>query len=126
MYIGAATQHTGASAKALRLYEALGLLGKVERKGVYRYYSASQLNQIMLIRQAQQLGFRLAELNQVLGPDATAPNWPALLQHLANKQAAVQIEITRLQQLERQLQLATQDIMQCASLVPQPPLTACA
>ncbi|MBZ9613234.1 MerR family transcriptional regulator [Rheinheimera maricola] len=126
MYIGAVVKQTGASAKAVRLYETLGLLGPVQRKGAYRYYSANQLNQIMLIRQAQQLGFRLAELNEVLGPDANDPDWPALLQHLADKQAAVQLEITRLQQLQQQLQLAMQDIMQCASLVPKPPVTACA
>ncbi|GAB60726.1 MerR family transcriptional regulator [Rheinheimera nanhaiensis] len=111
MYIGAVTKQTGASAKAVRLYETLGLLGLVERKGTYRYYNASQLNQIMLICQAQQLGFRLAELNKVLGPDASAPDWPALLQHLADKQTAVQLEIMRLQQLEQQLKLAMQDIM---------------
>lgn len=126
MYIGAVTKHTGASAKAVRLYEALGLLGPVQRKGAYRYYSAAQLNQVMLIRQAQQLGFRLAELNKVLGLDADNPDWPALLQHLTDKQAAVQLEIKRLQQLEQQLQLIMQDIAQCASLVPQPAVTACA
>lgn len=126
MYIGAITKQTGASAKAVRLYETLGLLGPVQRRGVYRYYSAAQLNQIKLIRQAQQLGFRLAELNTVLGLDADNPDWPALLQHLAHKQAAVTKEIQRLQHLEQQLQLAIQDIRQCASLVPPPAVTACA
>lgn len=125
MYIGAVTKQTGASAKAVRLYEELGLLGQVQRKGAYRYYNNAQLQQIILIRQAQQLGFRLAELNKVLDVSGTSPDWGLLTQQLASKQAAVRLEIKRLQQLEQQLQLIMQDITQCSSLAALPPVTAC-
>lgn len=37
MYIGEVSKLTGASAKAIRLYESLGLLGTVVRKGELSY-----------------------------------------------------------------------------------------
>ncbi|KKO45131.1 hypothetical protein WG68_11930 [Arsukibacterium ikkense] len=125
MFIGAVVKQTGASAKAVRLYEALGLLGKVQRKGAYRYYSPAQLNQISLIRQAQRLGFRLAELSPLLNAGGSSPDWPALAQQLATKQAAICREITRLQHLQQQLQLIMQEISDCSSQTPIPPIAAC-
>lgn len=38
MRIGEIARRTGASAKAIRLYEARGLLGAVARAGSYRQY----------------------------------------------------------------------------------------
>jgi MerR family copper efflux transcriptional regulator len=52
--------------KAIRLYEELGLLGIIKRHGKYRVYGERDLERVQLIRQAQQLGFRLAELKPIL------------------------------------------------------------
>ncbi|MFZ6749219.1 MerR family transcriptional regulator [Undibacterium sp. Ren11W] len=62
MYIGELAKLSGATPKAIRHYEALGLLGKVARSGVYRSYGAQELAQIKLIKQAQVLGFTLSEM----------------------------------------------------------------
>ena len=111
MYIGELARLTGATPKALRHYETLGLLGEVRRTGAYRRYSQQDLAQVSLIRQAQALGFRLAELLPILAGDAT--DWAALRRHLAAKRAQLQQEITRLQQLDVQLQSIDAEIIDC-------------
>ena len=101
MYIGEIARLAGTSPKALRHYEALGLLGDVRRSGAYRVYTQQDLAQVKLIRQAQTLGFRLAELLPILAGDAT--DWAALSQHIAAKRAQLQRDIARLRQLDAQL-----------------------
>jgi MerR family copper efflux transcriptional regulator len=66
MYIGELAKLSGATPKAIRHYESLGLLAKVKRVGVYRVYSDIELGQVKLIKQSQILGFRLSELLPVL------------------------------------------------------------
>ena len=95
MYIGELARLTGATPKALRHYEALGLLGEVRRAGAYRRYSQQDLAQVTLIRQAQALGFRLAELLPILAGIDT--DWAALGRHIAAKRSQLQEEIARLQ-----------------------------
>ena len=63
MRIGELARLAGTTPKAIRLYEALGLLGAVARVGSYRQYGESDLDRVRLIRQAQALGFRLSELD---------------------------------------------------------------
>lgn len=111
MYIGELARLTGATPKALRHYEALGLLGEVRRSGAYRRYSQQDLAQVTLIRQAQALGFRLAELLPVLAGVDT--DWAALRRHIAAKRAQLHDEITRLQQLDAQLQAIDAEIDDC-------------
>lgn len=113
MYIGAVAKLTGASLKAIRHYEALGLLGKVSRAGAYRCYTANELLLIQLIKQAQGLGFRLAELAQVLAGRTGEPDWLALAAAIAAKQLSVRAEIARLQALEVNLQQVHRDIISC-------------
>src|SRR3989344_2597269 len=63
MRIGELAQRTGTTPKAIRLYEARGLLGTVARAGSYRHYGEADVARVLLIRQAQALGFRLSELD---------------------------------------------------------------
>ena len=111
MYIGEIARLAGTSPKALRHYEALGLLGDVRRSGAYRVYTQQDLAQVKLIRQAQVLGFRLAELLPVLAGDDT--DWAALSQHIAAKRAQVQHDIARLRQLDAQLADIDTEIGDC-------------
>ena len=101
MYIGEIARLAGTSPKALRHYEALGLLGNVRRAGAYRVYTQQDLAQVKLIRQAQALGFRLAELLPILAGDDT--DWAALSRHIAAKRAQLQDDIARLRQLDADL-----------------------
>ena len=111
MYIGEIARLARTSPKALRHYEALGLLGDVRRAGAYRVYTQQDLAQVRLIRQAQALGFRLAELLPVLAGDDT--DWAALSRHIAAKRAQVQQDIARLRQLDAQLGEIDEEIHGC-------------
>src|SRR3989344_8204892 len=77
MRIGELAQRTGTTPKAIRLYEARGLLGTVARAGSYRHYGEADVARVLLIRQAQALGFRLSELDGLPHID-TAAGWDRL------------------------------------------------
>ena len=111
MYIGEIARLAGTSPKALRHYEALGLLGDVRRSGAYRVYTQQDLAQVRLIRQAQALGFRLAELLPILAGDDT--DWAALSRHIAAKRAQLQDDIARLRQLDAELRDIDAEIHGC-------------
>lgn len=111
MYIGEIARLAGTSPKALRHYEALGLLGDVRRAGAYRVYTQQDLAQVKLIRQAQALGFRLAELLPILAGDDT--DWAALSRHIAAKRAQLQDDIARLRQLDAELRDIDAEIHGC-------------
>ncbi len=113
MYIGAIAKQTGATPKAIRLYEELGLLASVERRGSYRVYAEVHVRQVRLIRQAQALGFRLSELAALLPAASAPPDWPALLEHLSRKRAALQAEVGRLRALDAKLAEISQEIGAC-------------
>ena len=118
MYIGEIARLTGASAKAIRHYESLGLLGRVERAGAYRHYRNAELQQVQLIRQAQGLGFRLAELVALLGGCTGEPDWLALAQAMARKRASIAGEVARLQALDQRLQAVSEVILACLETAP--------
>lgn len=114
MRIGTLAALSGATPRAIRLYERLGLLDGVARHGSYRHYAASHLERIRLIRQAQQLGFRLAELGELLRPGADgAPDWQALLGHLQHKRREALEEIAALQRRAEALQRTADELRAC-------------
>ncbi|WP_236209772.1 MerR family transcriptional regulator [Pseudomonas tohonis] len=125
MHIGELASRTGASAKAIRLYEEQGLLGPVPRQGVYRLYGERHLQQVLLIRQAQSVGFRLAELHPLLA-GGEEPDWPELYQRLQGKRAALRAEIRRLQHLDAQLGRIGAEIHACIADQPQADQALCA
>lgn len=113
MYIGEISKLTGASPKAIRLYETLGLLGRIGRSGSYRVYSDSEVGQIRLIRQAQALGFRLSELRPLLGESSDEPDWEGLVRQIDRKRAEIRQEIQRLRKLDVHLRRINEEIRSC-------------
>ena len=64
--IGAVAQQSGASRKALRLYEASGILPPPRRTpSGYRVYDSGTLALLSFIRQARRLGFTLDEIREI-------------------------------------------------------------
>ncbi|MES2933281.1 MAG: MerR family transcriptional regulator [Pseudomonadota bacterium] len=116
MYIGEIAKQTGASPKALRHYEALGLLGPIRRVGVYRVYSDTTVRQVKLIRHAQGLGFRLHELSTLLEDVADDAGWLGLIAQIRLKQASIQREIERLRALESGLDRIVDEILACPEM----------
>ena len=67
MNIGQASKASGVSAKMIRYYEQTGLIPKADRKDSgYRDYSLSDVHVLRFIRRARDLGFSVAEINDLL------------------------------------------------------------
>ena len=66
--IGDAARASGVSAKMVRHYESLGLLGAVARTDSgYRQYSAADIHTLRFIKRARELGFSMAEIANLVG-----------------------------------------------------------
>lgn len=106
MPIGRFARLTGLSAKALRLYNALGLLSPavIDIATGYRYYSREQLPLARRIRLLRSLEMPLAEIRRLLAtPDPCAAR-THLAQHrtdLEKRIAGYQRALTSLQHLDR-------------------------
>jgi DNA-binding transcriptional MerR regulator len=66
MRIGELEKHSGASRHTLRYYERLGLISAARRDNNYREYSPQTLKDLGFIQQAQNLGFSLGEIAEIL------------------------------------------------------------
>lgn len=68
MNIGQAAKASGVSAKMIRYYEQTGLIPQPDRKASgYRDYSGTDIHMLRFIRRARDLGFSVAEINELLG-----------------------------------------------------------
>ena len=65
--IGQAATRSGVSAKMVRHYEALGLLGRVPRTdGGYRQYREADVHTLRFIKRARELGFAMTEIAELV------------------------------------------------------------
>lgn len=124
MRIGELARKTGTTPKAVRLYEARGLLGTVARAGTYRQYGEDDVARVQLIRHAQALGFRLADLDGLPPVDTTA-GWERMAQLIAQRRAAVAQDIVRLAALDAQLALLEAELHTCNTQAAAPAHGAC-
>lgn len=69
MLIGELSRRTGVSAKAIRLYETMNLLGPVQRRGRYPAFDDDHVGRIEMVLHSKALGLRLTEIADVM----TAP-----------------------------------------------------
>jgi len=110
--IGELARLTGTTPKAIRLYEARGLMGAVARQGSYRQYGDEDVARVQLIRKAQALGFRLAQLDG-LAQLHTPQGWSPMAALLKDRRAAVAKEMRYLQQVARQLAELETELLRC-------------
>lgn len=67
MNIGEAAVATGLSAKMIRHYESIGLIGAARRTDAgYRRYDADALRTLRFVRHARELGFGLDRIGQLV------------------------------------------------------------
>ncbi len=99
MRIGEAAKKTGLTIHTLRFYERRGLLPRVARgPSNYREYNELMFDRLDFIRDAQQLGFTLAEVRALLDiRGASAEVCAALRRKGEQKLQAIDDEIVRLQ-----------------------------
>lgn len=64
--IGQASAHSGVSAKMIRHYEQLGLISSSRTAAGYRLYNQNQLQQLVFIRKARDLGFSSSRMKELL------------------------------------------------------------
>lgn len=75
MYIGEASKETGLSIKAIRFYEEIGLIRQPERKGRYRVYKETDIELLILIKEAKELGITLSKLKGVITYNNGKVDW---------------------------------------------------
>jgi len=112
LYIGKLAELSGASRKAIRHYEALGLLPMAARKGSYRVYSERDVILVHMIKHAQSFGFSLAELHELVAATADKPRFPLKLANalIARKRAAMREQIADIRARDRGLAQVLRDL----------------
>ncbi|ALQ07936.1 MULTISPECIES: MerR family transcriptional regulator [Pseudoalteromonas] len=83
MYIGEASKKTGLSIKAIRFYEEKGLIRQPERKGRYRVYDETDIELLILIKEAKDLGITLSKLRGVIVYNDNKVDWKKIKQFLS-------------------------------------------
>ena len=73
MQIGELARRSGLNASRIRFYEAEGLISVSRRANGYRVYPAEALVALNIIISAQEAGFTLAEIRQLMPGDSS--NW---------------------------------------------------
>lgn len=89
--------------ETIRYYHRQGLLPlPLERKGSYRAYNEKQLQQLLFIRKAQQAGFTLKEIKQLLTFDSISDK--TQIQNMTKKRLEkLNLQIKELQNLSKAL-----------------------
>jgi DNA-binding transcriptional MerR regulator len=84
-----AAQHLGVSAKALRLYEARGLVRPIRAQAGWRAYGPGEMRRAAEVAALRGLGFSLTQVERVLGADAQGLK-PSLAAHQARLEGQMQ------------------------------------
>jgi DNA-binding transcriptional MerR regulator len=94
--IGKFAAEQGVSVETIRFYQRRGLLTPPERLGSgFREYGDDDRWRLAFIRRARQLGFTLAEINELLGP-AQARSVEEIQRAAETKLAAVGVQLAEL------------------------------
>lgn len=105
MYIGKAAKQSGTTPTAIRLYEQLGLLPDLERKGKYRVFSVKEIEIIKMIKIFQSVGYSLSEIKEMLSPEVIEDIFPLdeIILILEKKINVYKNEIEMLEQKKKEL-----------------------
>lgn len=105
LYIGKVAQMTGASRKAIRLYESIGLIPAPRRQGRYRVYSQQEVFLIHMIKTAQSVGFNLSEMGEMIAAKVNHKVFPlkAANKLFDKKRATLRRQMATLLELEQRL-----------------------
>lgn len=115
MYIGQASKKSGATVKAIRLYEELGLLSNIARENAYRVFTEEDVLLIKFIKIAQSFDFKLLELKAILYSEGDLANWENISNAIYLKEQKITEEISRLQKHKKELNNYNNEIKACLS-----------
>jgi DNA-binding transcriptional MerR regulator len=114
MQIKEVAELTGASRKAIYLYESMQLLTNIARDAnMYRNYTDHHVKVIRLVKQAQELGFKLAEIAPMVEEKRITKQFPTALvvERINLKRAAIESEIAILQEQHGALAVLAQEVI---------------
>ena len=105
MYIGKVSKLTGATPKAIRYYESIGLLSPPKRLGNYRYYTKADVFLINIIKRAQKYGFKLSEIQTLIKSSNFdgVIHYDVIIETIDKKKEQIRIEADRLDHLQGNL-----------------------
>ncbi len=103
--IGEAARRSGVSAKMLRHYESLGLLGQVVRtESGYRQYTAADVHTLRFIKRCRDLGFSMAEIAELVNLWQNRSRASASVKRIAQKHVdELSTRIAAMQAMQRSL-----------------------
>ncbi|HEY3454695.1 MAG TPA: heavy metal-responsive transcriptional regulator [Bryobacteraceae bacterium] len=106
--IGQVAQETGLSIDTIRFYEKQGLLKQSSRtEGGFRLFGSSEIEALRFVRKAQELGFSLSEIRELLILRADhVPACSHVEELLDQKLTGVKQKIAELQRMEHTLKAA--------------------
>lgn len=107
VHIGKAAKLAGLSVDAIRFYQRLGLIkGATRTAGGYRLFNAAQISELKFVRHAQELGFSLKEIKELLALRQKDHTCSAVRSILKRKLTDVRQRIKSLVRLEAELRVA--------------------
>ncbi|MBK1637196.1 redox-sensitive transcriptional activator SoxR [Rhodovulum adriaticum] len=106
MSVGQVARRSGVPVSTLHFYEAKGLIGSERTDGNQRRYSRDILRRIAIIKVAQDLGFSLAEIADLLRPipPGKQPSAAEVSQMVAGWKDAIQARIDGLTELRDKME----------------------
>ncbi|CZF83369.1 MerR family transcriptional regulator [Grimontia marina] len=113
MYIGKLSEVTGASIKAIRFYEEIGLLNNIKRAGKYRVYNKDHIALVRLIIKAKSLGFTLSQMKKFVERERHASPWHSILEMITQRIADINDTIIQLEMKKEHLSEYRTSILDC-------------
>ena len=108
--IGQAAKQAGMSVDTIRFYQKVGLIAATPRStGGYRLFSGEQIRDLTFVRHAQELGFSLTEIKELLSLRQKQHICPEVQTVLERKLKDVRDKIKSLAHLEGELSSALRD-----------------
>ena len=107
VHIGKAASVAGVSADTIRFYQKIGLIKSAGRSaGGYRLFDGEDIHDLTFVRHAQELGFSLTEMKELLALRQKHHVCSAVQSMLKHRLAAVREKINCLSRLEAELATA--------------------
>lgn len=124
--VGEAAEAAGVTARAIRLYEARGLILRLDRTtSGYRLLSEADVATLVFIRQARSLGLSLEATTEIIELAAEAPPCERTRALLAERVTEIDATIADLRHLRRTIVAAQQveagPAIRCAVIEASPP-----
>ncbi len=111
MHIGDVATRAGVNTQTLRYYERRGILGEPKRSASgYREYPTDTVRLIRFIKRAQELGFTLTEIEELIALRQTTPKRRVKVRELAAaKMKDIDAKLARLQAMRSALYTLVED-----------------